>query len=111
MSASTAVSTVPCAVIITMGSCGSSRERLAQQRHPVNLGHLQVGDDEVDVVLAQRAEPLLAVFRGQDVVAVARELRGEDLPQVRLVVDDEDLLLLGEHGARSLPQDGARTPL
>ena len=82
---------------MTTGSSGSSRERLAEQRHPVDLGHLQVGDDQVDVVLLEQREPLLAVLGGQDLVAVARELRGEDLPQVRLVVDDEDLLLLGKH--------------
>ena len=47
-------------------------------------------------------EALLAVLGGQHVVAVARELRGEDFAQVRLVVDDEDLLLSGSMAAPSL---------
>ena len=104
LSASTAVSIVPCAVMRTIGQLGLLLERLAEERHPVDLRHLQVGDDQIDVVLLEERQPLLAVLGRHDVVAVARELRGEDLPQVRLVVDDEDLLALGEHGRRSLPQ-------
>ena len=96
-SASTAVSIVPCAVMSTTGSSGSSSSARLEQRHPVDLGHLQVGDDQVDVVLLEQRRPLLAVLRRQHVVPVARELRGQDLPQVRLVVDDEDLFALGKH--------------
>src|SRR4029077_14819282 len=48
-------------------------------------------------VLAQEMQALLAVFGGKDVIHVARQLRGEDSPQIGLVVDDEDLLALREH--------------
>ena len=82
---------------------GLDLERALEQRHPVDLRHLQVGDDEIDVVLAQQVQTLLAVLGRQHVVAVARELGGEDLPQVRLVVDDQDLLALGKHAPASLP--------
>ena len=78
-------------------------ERPLEERHAVDLRHLEVGDDEIDVVLAEQVQPLLAVLRGQRVVPVARELRGEDLPEVRFVVDDEDLLALRKHGPASLP--------
>ena len=37
---------------------------------------------KIDVVITERLEALLAVLRGEDVVAVARELGGEDFPQV-----------------------------
>ena len=84
------------------GKLGLDLERALEERHAVDLRHLEIGDDEVDVVLAEEMQTLLAVLGGQDVVAVARELRGEDLPQVRLVVDDEDLLALREHGAGQL---------
>jgi hypothetical protein len=76
--------------------------RFAEERHPVDLRHLQVGDDEIDVVLSQEREPLLAVLCEEHVIAVARQLGGEDLSQIRLVVDDQDLLLLREHGGPSL---------
>src|SRR6185312_993135 len=66
--------------------------------HAVDLRHLEVGDDHVDVVLAEHRQALLAVLGDHDVVAVTRELRRQDLAQVRLVVDDEHLLLLGKHG-------------
>ena len=95
------MSTVPCAVIITIGQLGILAERLLEERHPVDLRHLQVGDDEIDVMLSEHRQALLAVLGDHDVVAVARELRGQDLPQVRLVVDDEHLLLLGEHGGET----------
>ncbi len=86
--------------MMTTGSSGSSTSASLEERHPVDLRHLEVGDDQIDVVLPEQREPLLAVLGREDVVAVARELRGQDLPQVRLVVDDEDLLALGEHGVR-----------
>ena len=92
------------------GQIGVFVEGALEERHPVDLRHLEVGDDEVDVVLPHQVEALLAVFRGQDVVSVPRELGRQDPPQIRLVVDDEDLLSLGQHvRARSL--SGARATL
>ena len=36
------------------GQLGLLLERLAEERHPVDLGHLQVGDDQIDVVLLEQ---------------------------------------------------------
>ncbi len=56
------------------GQIGIFAQRLAEQGHAVHLRHAQIGDHEVDVVLAERSEPLLAVLREEHVVAVPREL-------------------------------------
>jgi hypothetical protein len=47
----------------------------AQELHAVELRHPEIGDHEVDVVLVEQGEGLLAVFGGVHVVAVALELR------------------------------------
>ena len=108
MSASTALSTVPWAVSMMTGREGSSPQGGPQEVHPVDLRHAQIGDDEVDVVLSQEEEAGLAVLGRVHLVAVAGELRGEYAPEVRLVVDHEDLLLLREHHVGSLPDEGRR---
>jgi hypothetical protein len=54
------------------------------------------------VVLLEEGERHLAVFGDMDFVAVAGELRAENATQVGFVVDDEDLLLLGEHHGGSV---------
>ena len=87
---------------------GIVAEGAAEQIHPVELGHAEIGDDEVDVVFAEKRETGFAVLRGVDLVPVARELRGEDATEVRLVVDHEDLLLLGEHHAAEGSRTGRR---
>ena len=105
MSASTALSTVPCAVIITTGSSASLAQRARGAAPCRRLRHPQIGDHQVDVVLLQERERLLAVLGDVHLVAVARELRAEHLPQVRLVVDDQDLLVLGQHGCARSTRD------
>jgi hypothetical protein len=60
------------------------------------------------VVLAQESECLLTVLGRVYVVAVALELSAEDASKIRLVVDDEDLLLLEEHGRNDTPSGGRR---
>ena len=50
---------------------GIVAERGAEQIHPVDLGHAQIGDHQVDVVLLEEGERRLAVLRGVDLVAVA----------------------------------------
>src|SRR5262249_22826032 len=82
-------------------------ESFAEQGHSVDLRHPQICDDEVDVMFAERLQTLLAILGGEDVVAITRELSGQDLAQVRLVVDDETLLLFRQHGAPSLPLPSA----
>ncbi len=82
-------------------------EGLFEKSHAVDLGHLVIGDDQVDVVLSKQSQPLLAVFGGQHVVSIASQLGGQNLPQVRLVVDDQDLLSLRNH-ALKLRQRGTR---
>ncbi len=82
------------------GAGGVVAQRGAEQLHPVDLGHAQIGDHQVDVVLFEEGQGRLAVFCGVNVVAVAAELSDEHLAQVRFVVDDEDLLFLGGHHDR-----------
>ncbi len=66
-----------------------------EQRHPVELGHAQIGDEHIDVILAQHFLGGSAVADGEHLVPIPLELRLEHAPEVRLVIRDEDLLLLG----------------
>lgn len=52
--------------------------------------HDQVGEDEIDRVVLRERERLLAVLRGDHLVAVACEPSPEGLATVAIVVDDED---------------------
>ena len=79
------------------GQVNVPRLSFLRELHAVDLGHAQIADHQIDVVLLEHAERLLAVFRRVHVVAVAFELGAEHAPQVRLVVDDQDLFSLGEH--------------
>ena len=62
-----------------------------QQLHPAELRHHEVRHDHVHRRLLQDAERLLAVCGGGDLVPLALQHRGEDAPDVHLVVDDEDV--------------------
>ena len=57
---------------------------------PVELRQHQVEDDEVDVLLGEPRERLLAVARVHDPEAVALERVREELLDGVLVVDEED---------------------
>ena len=102
--ASTAESTVPCAVMMMTGTSGSAALMARSTSMPPDLRHHQIGDDHVRAVLLELGEPLLAVLGDGDVVAVTAEHRGEHLAEVRLVVDDQDLCHVwraGHHAGRS----------
>ena len=96
--ASTAESTVPCAVMMITGTSGLARVDGLEHLHAAELGHHEVGDDHVGAVLLELGEALLAVLGDGDLVAVAAEQGGEHLAQVRLVVDDQDLGHVGRAG-------------
>src|SRR6266487_4242235 len=66
-----------------------------EHRDAVELGHDDVEQDNVERILAQDLERLLAVCRGADPVALLLEAAGQEHPVERVVVDDEDAA--GEH--------------
>ncbi len=96
--ASTAESTVPCAVMMMTGTSGLAALDGAEHLHAAHLGHHQVGDDDVRAVLVELGEPLLAVGGDGDVIALTPQHGGEHLAQVCLVVEDQDLGHARFHG-------------
>jgi hypothetical protein len=70
---------------------GRAVEDVLQDLEPADLGHHQVGDDDVEAPAVEELDRLRAVGGLDDLVALALEGRGEDLAEVRFVVDDEEL--------------------
>ena len=56
----------------------------------VELGHHDVEQDQIGQVLAHGSQRLLAVRGGDDLVAVRRQPRAQDVDVGGVVVDDED---------------------
>ena len=73
---------------------------IAGQRQPVLARHHDVEQDEVDRISRQHLPRRRRVFRLGDAHAVARQIGGERLADVALVVDQQDMRFLG-HGATS----------
>ena len=63
---------------------------LAQDLEPGSTWKHHVEDDQVRCQRQRSSQGTLAVGLGRDVVALAGEVRADDLEDVRLVVDDED---------------------
>ena len=74
--------------------------RGGQQRHAVHAGHHQVGQQQVVVRVAQRAQRVLAVGESRGLVAVASQRVAQRPHRPRLVVDDQDARRSGAHPAR-----------
>src|SRR2546427_4577797 len=74
-----------------------------EELEPVELGHLDVHDDDVWPEPLQRVERRAAVLRRLDVVRGLEE-HSERFPRAELVVDDEDTRERGRRG------DGAHAP-
>ena len=62
----------------------------AQDLDAADVGHLDVGDQDVDRFLLERGDRALAVLGEQHLVALAPQEDGEHLPHRSLVVHDED---------------------
>ena len=62
----------------------------AKQFEAVHAGHLEVGEDDVDLALAEEVEGFGAAGGGGDVVAHLGDGLGEGLAAGAVVVDDED---------------------
>ena len=60
----------------------------------VELRHHDVEDDEVGLLVAHLLQGLLAVGRGDDVVALRTQDEIQDMEDVHLVVDHQDLALI-----------------
>ena len=79
----------------------------AGEAEPVLARHHDVEEDEVDRIGRQRLARGRGIFRLGDPNAVARQIGGERVADVALVVDEEDMRFLG-HGALLRP--GAARP-
>src|SRR6478736_2268144 len=75
-------------VISTVVGVSATRSSTAYSSRMLELWHAQIRDDQIQVVLLEHAQCLLAIFRGVHVVAVALELGAEYTPEIRLIVDD-----------------------
>ena len=64
---------------------------LAQQFETAHLGHLVVGQNEIELRLGQQRDRLRAVLGGADLVAERLEERGEAAADIALVIDNEQL--------------------
>ena len=96
--ASTAVSIVPCPDIITTGIVSSPAARpLLEQRDAVGVGHPDVEQHEVGARALARRRARFARVLGQPhlVAFVAQDLR-QQLADAHFVVDDQDLVHIGE---------------
>ena len=68
-------------------------ERMALGKlEPVHVGHLDVGQDHVEALRAQRSQALLRGRRGADAVAGGLEHRGQHVAEERRVVDQQHRL-------------------
>jgi hypothetical protein len=63
----------------------------AGQLVALHLRHPHVGDDEIEHVLADEAQPLVAVGRGDHVIALALEARAQHPLHADVIVDNEHL--------------------
>src|SRR5690606_37609625 len=60
-----------------------------EEVEPAEAGHAHVAEDDVGLQLQRPAQTLLAVTRGEDLVAFFGEDEGNGLPETRLVVDNQ----------------------
>jgi hypothetical protein len=77
---------------LSRGAAENSDVRLepAAQHAALDLGHVEVGEDEVRAKLLERAVEGDQVDRGADLEAVLRQARGDDLEREGAVVEDQD---------------------
>ena len=61
-----------------------------QELEAGQAGHAHVAQDDVGLQLLRARQPLLAIARGLDLVALAAEDQRNGLPESGLVVDDEN---------------------
>src|SRR5256714_1001910 len=73
------------------GGIGPPGDDLAQQPHPIHLGHPQVGDDEGHLLVVQHLHRLRARPRFGAREAFALEQPHQDAAQTRLVIDHQAL--------------------
>ena len=65
-------------------------QELAQEIDAALVGHLEVGEHDVEGAVARLLQGLAGVAGGGDLVALALQDRLQDVALVALVVDDED---------------------
>ncbi len=64
--------------------------RLLGELEPVDAArHPDIGDQQIDPMLPQKADRLVAVRRGEHVIALIRQRRADDLADLGLVVDQQ----------------------
>ena len=80
-----------------------------QQLDAVELGHFQVGDDDVEGSVLQLLPGLSAVGGGDDFVALGAEVVGQGDAFDLLVVDDEDFHGGGDKGLLRIATSGCAT--
>ena len=62
----------------------------AQHVHARDVGHLDVGEQQIEVRAAQLLDGVAAVFRHEHLVAIAPQHDAQHLAHRRLIVDDQD---------------------
>src|SRR5207237_10288329 len=70
------------------------RLHMPQQIEPAHAGHAYVGEDQVDRLLAQQLEGARRAVGHLHAEALLAEEELQDLPDVRIVLDHQDLGLL-----------------
>ncbi len=68
----------------------------------VDIGHLEVSDDEVEVFAFYEFEGFRGIAAGSDIVIGLTEDAGEDIIKIYIIVEEEDIFIA--HGGR----DGIR---
>ena len=72
-------------------SRGSLGSKAPQQIDPRHVGHADIGNDDVEVLLANAIQPLLAAVCDGDIAPLALQENLEHLPDRELIIDNEDL--------------------
>ena len=87
---------------------GLQLEDLAQQLDAVEVGHLQVGEDDVEGAALGGLEGLAAVAGGGGLVALRLQDHLQDVALAALVVDDEDPALHEPRACAAIAGSAAR---
>jgi len=81
-----AVSSAAYAVITMTDARGFNTRERSSRSSPLRPGHHDVGDDDVEVLLLEARQGLLAACRRRDAIALGRQGPGQDVLDRGLVV-------------------------